>query len=186
MATIYVVPVFNVGGYLVRNEAGDLVYAEGRVEKFEEMDIDHVNFGDLVKLYESLGFVSHQKMHWLDKNAVDFEAGLYKLDGDNGIHDMCHNLMVNIGASNEFHIYVEHSIDVPIPAPAPDPAPAPPPAQAHASAPASNIDLQDTSGDDGYESAEDEVYKPPPYGYEGDSDSDESMEVRGRGKGKKK
>ncbi|MED6114259.1 hypothetical protein PIB30_078620, partial [Stylosanthes scabra] len=142
MATIYVVPVFNVGGYLVRNEAGDLVYAEGRVEKFEEMDIDHVNFGDLVKLYESLG--------------------------------------------NEFHIYVEHSIDVPIPAPAPDPAPTPPPAQAHASAPASNIDLQDTSGDDGYESAEDEVYKPPPYGYEGDSDSDDSIEVRGRGKGKKK
>ncbi|MED6220752.1 hypothetical protein PIB30_047830 [Stylosanthes scabra] len=58
VTTIYVVPVFHVGGNLVRNDDGDLVYEGGRVEKLEDMDDHDVNFGDLVKLLASLGFIS--------------------------------------------------------------------------------------------------------------------------------
>ncbi|MED6164592.1 hypothetical protein PIB30_091662 [Stylosanthes scabra] len=66
MATIYVVPVFNVAGNFVRNEAGVTVYEGGKVEKFEEMDIDHVNFGDLEKLLQTLGFMTYKRMFWLN------------------------------------------------------------------------------------------------------------------------
>ncbi|MED6107483.1 hypothetical protein PIB30_014581 [Stylosanthes scabra] len=146
MATIYVVPVFNVGGNLVRNEAGVIVYEGGKVEKLEEIDIDHVNFGDLEKLLETLGFMSYKKMYWLDSTAFDFETGLNLLDGDDSICDMCQYIMGNIGASNEFHIYVQHSVDVPIPARAPDPAPAPP----SMDTPELVIDLEESFDDDGY------------------------------------
>ncbi|MED6222536.1 hypothetical protein PIB30_065323 [Stylosanthes scabra] len=47
METVFVVPVFHVGGSLVRNADGMLVYEGGSVEKFDRMDLDLVNFLDL-------------------------------------------------------------------------------------------------------------------------------------------
>ncbi|MED6208976.1 hypothetical protein PIB30_050100 [Stylosanthes scabra] len=118
----------------------------GKVEKLEEMDIDHVNFGDLVKLLETLGFMTHKRMFWLDGNAIDLEIGLNLLDGDGSVRDMYNHLLMNIDASKELHIYVEHLVDVPVPAPeaalaiatasAAPPAPAAPPAAAPSPTPA--------------------------------------------------
>ncbi|MED6173055.1 hypothetical protein PIB30_055703 [Stylosanthes scabra] len=121
MATIYVVPVFHVGGKLFQNEDGVLVYEGGKVEKVEEMDIDHLNFGDLVKLLETLGFITHKRIFWLEANAIDLEDGLNLLDGDRSVRDMYNDLLMNVHASKEFHIYVEHPVDVLVPAPDPEP-----------------------------------------------------------------
>ncbi|MED6168200.1 hypothetical protein PIB30_009702 [Stylosanthes scabra] len=89
MASIFVKPGFHVGGRFGRNEDGVNVYVDGQIEKFEVMDIDFVNYEDL--------------------------AGLHKLEGDADINAMCEYLMMNIGLTDEFHIYVEHKVDIPVP-----------------------------------------------------------------------
>ncbi|MED6114490.1 hypothetical protein PIB30_080742 [Stylosanthes scabra] len=168
MATMWVVPVFHYGGKLVRDASGELVYAAGYVEKFEEMDVDHVNYEDLVKLYKSLGFRGFKRLFWRDFNVVNLEIGLRWLARDDGtIRELCDNARAWIAITNEFHIYVEHNIDVPQFAPM------------HAVVNEEPISLDksnssSSSDDGGYESVEDEAYKPPPPGYEGDTDSDAS------------
>ncbi|MED6220240.1 hypothetical protein PIB30_043043 [Stylosanthes scabra] len=166
MATLWVVPMFHYGGRLARNENDELVYADGYVENFEEIDVDHVNFEDLVKLYKSLGFRGYKRMFWRDFNAVNLEIGLCWLAGDDAtIQELYDNARSRIAVSNEFYIDVEHSIDVPHLAFMPT------------GVNVESINLEDnmssSSDDGGYESAEDEAYKPPPPGYEGDIDSEE-------------
>ncbi|MED6214572.1 hypothetical protein PIB30_104249, partial [Stylosanthes scabra] len=58
MGDRYVVPVFHHGKSLVRHPNGELVYANGAVERFDdvEIDIDTINLGDFVKLLESIGY----------------------------------------------------------------------------------------------------------------------------------
>ncbi|MED6111287.1 hypothetical protein PIB30_051141, partial [Stylosanthes scabra] len=109
METVFAVPVFHVGGSLVRNADGMLVYEGGSVEKFDRMDLDLVNFLDLVKLLEDeLGYKTEKKLHWLDVADDNLESGLYRLLGDKEINAMRENVLRNFGLSEEFHIYVEH------------------------------------------------------------------------------
>ncbi|MED6121285.1 hypothetical protein PIB30_028659 [Stylosanthes scabra] len=119
METIYVAPVFHVGGHFGRTEDGVYQYLNGSVEKFEAMDVDFVNYGDLVKMLESIG----------------------------------HKKFKNIEIASEFHIYVEHEVDVPIPVEdSPTPNVEPVQVDADSSSPTSAID------DRGYDSVEDELY----------------------------
>ncbi|MED6135512.1 hypothetical protein PIB30_047269, partial [Stylosanthes scabra] len=83
--TFFVVPIFHHRGELVRNPLGELQYANGLVERFEEMDVDHLNFGDMVKLFEFLSYTKYRRVFWEDKNAPEFETGLNRLRGDDGI-----------------------------------------------------------------------------------------------------
>ncbi|MED6129582.1 hypothetical protein PIB30_109282 [Stylosanthes scabra] len=82
MVDTFVVPVFHHGGQFVRNPLGELEYVNGLVERFEEMDIDHVNFRDMKTLFESLGYREYAEVFWQDRNAPEFETGLNKLRGD--------------------------------------------------------------------------------------------------------
>ncbi|MED6117022.1 hypothetical protein PIB30_105806, partial [Stylosanthes scabra] len=66
--------------------------------------------------------------------------------------------------AKEFHIYVEHVVDIPILVEEPVIVEEEP------------VIFDDSPSSDSYESAEDEAYKPPPTGYEeDDSDSDPDM-----------
>ncbi|MED6111842.1 hypothetical protein PIB30_056118 [Stylosanthes scabra] len=99
-----------------RDEFGVYEYVDGTVHKLEKMDIDFVNYGDLVKLLESLGYPKFKCMKWYDAAEDDLELRLHKLEGDKHVNEMCDYLMRHIELVDEFHIYVEHEVDVPIPA----------------------------------------------------------------------
>ena len=58
MVDIYAVPVFHHGGHFGRGPSGTLEYIGGKVEKFTKMDVDFVNFGDLVILFKGLGYAT--------------------------------------------------------------------------------------------------------------------------------
>ncbi|MED6189868.1 hypothetical protein PIB30_100225 [Stylosanthes scabra] len=115
MASIFVKPVFHVARRFLRTEDGVYVYDDGKTEKFAPMDIDFVNYGDMVKLLEEIGYNKFKKMQWYDFAEDDLEARLHKLEGDSDINAMCKHLMRNFGLTHEFHIYVEHEVDVPVP-----------------------------------------------------------------------
>ncbi|MED6132988.1 hypothetical protein PIB30_024065 [Stylosanthes scabra] len=110
--TFFVVPIFHHRGELVRNPLGELQYANGLVERFEEMDIDHLNFGDMVKLFEWLGYKKYMRVFWEDKNAPKFEIGLNRLRGDVDIRELIDYLRMN--RVSEFHLYWDHVIEEPI------------------------------------------------------------------------
>ncbi|MED6154654.1 hypothetical protein PIB30_114664, partial [Stylosanthes scabra] len=95
MGDTFVVPIFHHGGSFVRNPLGELEYVNGLVERFEEMDLDFVNFGDMVKLFEDLRYTKYKTVYWLDKNAPELETGLNELEGDAGIRDMLDYLRTN-------------------------------------------------------------------------------------------
>ncbi|MED6143955.1 hypothetical protein PIB30_010909, partial [Stylosanthes scabra] len=81
--------IFHHRGELVRNPLGELQYANGLVDRFEEMDIDHLNFRDMVKLFEWLG-----------------------LRGDDGIRELIDYLRMN--RVSVFHLYWDYVINEPI------------------------------------------------------------------------
>ncbi|MED6107462.1 hypothetical protein PIB30_014313 [Stylosanthes scabra] len=82
------------------------------VERFEEMNIDHLNFGDMVKLLEWLGYKKYRRVFWKDKNAPEFETGLNRLRGDDDIRELIDYLRMN--RVSEFHLYWDHVINEPI------------------------------------------------------------------------
>ncbi|MED6191221.1 hypothetical protein PIB30_114001, partial [Stylosanthes scabra] len=114
MGDRFVVPVYHHGGNFVRYPNGELVYANGSEKRFElyELDIDHLNMGDMVRLLEELGYKSHKMLHWYDTSAPELETGLNEMVGDQGIRDLIDWLRTN--EEHEFHLYVEHSINTPI------------------------------------------------------------------------
>ncbi|MED6142334.1 hypothetical protein PIB30_112632, partial [Stylosanthes scabra] len=185
MGDIFVVPVFHHGGQFFRNPLGELEYVNEEVERFPDMDVDHVNFGDMEKLFFSLGYREYRDVFWLDKSAPEFETGLNRMRGDADIRELLDYLRLNLEL--EFHLYWDHVVNeaivvedgggvqvgneggvnggnddanvggngaggVAVPEPV-------------------NVDDTSSSSDDGYESAEDEAYKPPP-SWTLDSDSD--------------
>ncbi|MED6224091.1 hypothetical protein PIB30_080426 [Stylosanthes scabra] len=163
MGDTFVVPIFHHGGSFVRNPLGELEYVNELVERFEEMDLDHVNFGNMVKLFEGLRYTKYKAVYWLDKNAPELETGLNEPEGDAGIRDMLDYLRTNL--EFEFHLYWEHVINEPVMA-----------GEAlegensgvnagrdgGASGQPINLDETTSSSEDRYESVEDEAYKPPP------------------------
>ncbi|MED6119117.1 hypothetical protein PIB30_008926 [Stylosanthes scabra] len=97
-------------GSFIRHPNGELVYANGEVKMFDycELDIDHINIGNLIVLLNELGYKNHKAMHWYDKNASELETGINEIDGNQGIRELIEWLRVN--EEPEFHIYIEHTI----------------------------------------------------------------------------
>ncbi|MED6195102.1 hypothetical protein PIB30_034842 [Stylosanthes scabra] len=157
MDDIFVEPMFNVGGWLVRNDDGLLVYDGGTTEWLEKIEVKSVNFNVLVKMLEGLGYKSYKVMHWYDFLDEHLETGLHRIYGD-----------------AEFYIYAEHDVNVPRIAGAGESIAEP-------------VVLDDVKGSStstdngGYESAEDELYKPPAAVDDDETDSD----VEGRARAKK-
>ncbi|MED6209811.1 hypothetical protein PIB30_058291 [Stylosanthes scabra] len=112
MGDTFVVPIFHHGGQLLQNLLGELEYVNGLVKRFEEMDIDHVNFGDMVKLFESLGYREYRRVFWEDRNAPELETGLNTMRGDAGVRELLDYLRQNL--ETEFHLYWDHVINDPI------------------------------------------------------------------------
>ncbi|QHN87239.1 uncharacterized protein DS421_16g553330 [Arachis hypogaea] len=59
----YVVPVFYHRGNFIRRGGSELVYVHGKVEKFLKMDIDFINFEDLITLFKGLGYQSYKTVY---------------------------------------------------------------------------------------------------------------------------
>ncbi|MED6218692.1 hypothetical protein PIB30_028778 [Stylosanthes scabra] len=70
MGDLFVVPVFHHGGKFIRNLLGELEYVDELVERFPEMDVDHVNFGDMEKLYEDLGYREYRDWDHVANDAI--------------------------------------------------------------------------------------------------------------------
>ncbi|MED6179086.1 hypothetical protein PIB30_113915, partial [Stylosanthes scabra] len=152
MGDMYVVAIYHHGGEFVRHPNGELEYANGNVDRLDdyELDIDKLNFRDLKTLCESLGYRSFKDLFWYDITAPELETGLNKITGDEGIRELIDWLRDNM--EKEFHIYIEHVVNQPILADMPG----------EKNAETVNLADSGSSSDDGYESAEDEAYKPPP------------------------
>ncbi|XP_057719980.1 uncharacterized protein LOC130934418 [Arachis stenosperma] len=179
MVDVFVVLVFHHGGNFVRGVGGKLVYQNGKEERFPEMDLDFVNFGDLVTLFKGLGYQSYKAVYWYDPSSTEFESEMNILTGDAGINAMRENQMKHPGRG-EFHIYFDHPVD--------EPEVVEDAAQNRDTAGEVGETAEElnssSSSDDGYESTEDVLYKLPPAGI--DSDSSESDNNGGVTAGKRK
>nr|XP_029144759.1 uncharacterized protein LOC112710546 [Arachis hypogaea] len=154
-----IVPVFHHGGSFERDEDGALFYRDGSVETFPPLDIDYVNFKDLEEMFKGLGYTSYKQMYWYDGSFLDLESGLHVLKGDKEINEMCDKKMENV-ESDLLVIYFEHDVSQPVYGP-------------------DVVEVDSPSSNDGYETTEDEPYKPPPTGLESDSSSsDEEVNVQ--------
>ncbi|MED6123409.1 hypothetical protein PIB30_048889 [Stylosanthes scabra] len=181
MDEVMVVPVFHVGGWMVRNKDGALVYEGGNVEKLERIAIEVLSFSDLVNMLGGLGYKTHRAMHWYDFAEDVFELGLFRIFGDAEVFDLRSHVMSNFDLVDEFHIYVEHEVNVPLLATAPGDTHAEP------------IEVDEEGGSSssssdngGYETIEDEPYKPLAVGVDDDTDSEDGggSQVKSRKKGK--
>ncbi|MED6187523.1 hypothetical protein PIB30_077231, partial [Stylosanthes scabra] len=111
---VFLVPVFYHGGRLEVMANGQRCYAGGEVEKFPPMDVDFVNKEDLLVLVRELGYLEHMQLFWHDPTEINFEDGLHVLESDMDINNMCDCCLNN--NLKEFHIYVDHVVNVPVPA----------------------------------------------------------------------
>ncbi|MED6167008.1 hypothetical protein PIB30_114947, partial [Stylosanthes scabra] len=132
------------------------------------MDVDYVNKEDLLIVIRELGYVEISQLYWHDPTQINFEDGLHELVTDMDINNMCDCCLNN--NLKEFHIYIEHNVNIPVPAE--ENANIPEPVDVNVNIPeaagvnvvisSSSSSSSSSSDDGGYESAEDEPYKPPP------------------------
>ncbi|MED6145665.1 hypothetical protein PIB30_027382 [Stylosanthes scabra] len=76
------------------------------------MDIDLVCFYDLKELIKIVGYEKYKKMLWHDTTDPDLGTGLHEIKGDTEINEMRGCVVMQMGPK-EFHIYVEHVVDIP-------------------------------------------------------------------------
>ncbi|XP_072086128.1 uncharacterized protein [Arachis hypogaea] len=159
----FVVPIFHHGGHFVRDNKGVLLYINGKVSKFPEMDIDLLCFFDLKTLFKSLGYHDYKAMFWFDNSTSDLESGLHPIEGDAQINELRAYKEKN-KESPEFELYFDHPIML---TPLED----------------EHLDFDhdqsnSSSSDDGYETTEDEPYRPPPPEFSDESNEDECVVIK--------
>ncbi|XP_025624031.1 uncharacterized protein [Arachis hypogaea] len=175
MDDIYVVPVFHHGDRFGRGPSETLEYIGEKVEIFSKMDLDFVNFGDLVTLFKGLGYALYMAVYWHDLTSSDIESGLHILRGDAGINEMRENKLRN-STTDEFYIYFDHPVD--------EPQIVEEDAVVETGMKEFDDHIDDnimrelqsspSTEDDVYDSGEDELYKPPPIVSKTVSDEDYS------------
>lgn len=102
---------YHTQGKFVRDENRKLFYVGGTVNSVPPMDIDFVNYFDLVELFKSLGYHDLTAMYWMHPNYPCLNSGLNKLSCDNDINLMCEAAIKSM-KSNEcsVHLYIEHPV----------------------------------------------------------------------------
>ncbi|QHN83283.1 uncharacterized protein LOC107621161 isoform X2 [Arachis ipaensis] len=142
-----------------------MCYMHGKVKRFPSLDLDYVNFFDLVTLFKELGYTRYKEIFWLDMRTPNMEAGLHAIKEDME-NQMRENKLMNRDI-DELHIYFEHEVDM---------------AEVIEDGVALGtvvVSSSSSSSDDGYETTEDEPYKPPLSRYEtDDSSSDEGIRAK--------
>ncbi|MED6227597.1 hypothetical protein PIB30_115274, partial [Stylosanthes scabra] len=76
------------------------------------MDIDLVCFFDLEELVKEVGFEKYNKLLWHDIGDPNLDTGLQEMVGDSDINAMRGAAVMHMGPK-EFHIYVEHIVEIP-------------------------------------------------------------------------
>ncbi|MED6175583.1 hypothetical protein PIB30_079779 [Stylosanthes scabra] len=156
--SIYMVPVFHHAGTFVTLSNGSVIYLDGKIKKYDLMDIDFMNWKDLVELGKQIGYVKFNRMFWHEPNVIEFDHGLHEITSDRDINEMCDfTMMQNL---TEIHIYLDHPADVPI---VPE-----------------VVVIVPSSSSDSYERVEDEACKPPLPGCKSDDSEDESPKKKTR------
>ncbi|RYR24287.1 hypothetical protein Ahy_B02g057784 [Arachis hypogaea] len=169
MSECLVTPMFHHGGNFTKDSEGNLSYMHGKVHRWPPMDVDLINYFDLVVLFKELGYVKFKAMYWCDMTASNIESGLYQIHGDKEINELREGIDKN-RHTDEFYIYFDHLVDLPelVAEGAVE--------EDVIASDVNSLRSSSSSSDDGYESTEDEAYKPPPPGYESDdSGSDDSL-----------
>ncbi|XP_072060521.1 uncharacterized protein [Arachis hypogaea] len=182
-----VVPVFHHGGSFVRDNKGVLVYINGKVERFPPMDVDLICFFDLKKLFLDLGYHDYKAMYWYDPTSETLESGLHPIHGDKEIRALQKNKIQNED-TDEFYIYFDHPVLEGVEEILSDSDEGAAGVVVEDAGLDNDADIESSSSDDdGYESTEDEPYKPPPSGYDFfESSEDEECSNKNSGtKGRK-
>ncbi|QHO31490.1 uncharacterized protein DS421_8g241950 [Arachis hypogaea] len=157
--TDWVIPVFQHGGSFVKDNKGELLYINGNVKRFPPLDLDLVNYFDLKKMFEELGYHAYKKMYWYDPTAPSYEAGLHPIYGDKKIREMCDKKRED-RETDELCLFFDHPIMEDVDFEDSDDT------DEHSEAEVlSDEPISDNDSYDSYESAEDEAYKPPPPGF---------------------
>ncbi|RYQ95163.1 hypothetical protein Ahy_B08g090219 [Arachis hypogaea] len=169
-----VVPVFHHGGSFIRDNKGVLVYINGQVKRFPPMDVDLICFFDLKKLFLDLGYHDYKAMYWYDPTSKTLESGLHPIHGDKETRALQKNKIQNED-TDEFYIYFDHPILEGVEEILSDTDEGAAEVVVEDAWLDNDADIESSSSDDdGYESTEDEPYKPPPSGYSfSDSSEDE-------------
>ncbi|RYR47733.1 hypothetical protein Ahy_A07g033690 [Arachis hypogaea] len=107
--TEWVTPVFQHGRSFVKDNKDELLYLNGNVKRFPPMDLDLVNYFDLKKLFEDLGYHEFKKMCWYDPRAPSMEASLHPIYGDKKIREMC-DAKREDRETNELYLFFDHPI----------------------------------------------------------------------------
>lgn len=77
--TTHITLFYQTQGKYVRVEYQRLKYVGGRVDGVPSMDIDTVNYFDLVELLKSLGYHDLTSMNWMHLKYPCLNSGLNKL-----------------------------------------------------------------------------------------------------------
>ncbi|KAK7260314.1 hypothetical protein RIF29_26269 [Crotalaria pallida] len=73
--------VLHIEGVFKRGESSVLQYVDDTVDKFPPVDVDLINYFDLVKMFVDIGYRDSElkKIMWMHPDARDFETGLRPL-----------------------------------------------------------------------------------------------------------
>lgn len=179
---IYITFYFHMCGTLVSNR-GVLKYIDGKVETMPPVDVDLVNYFDLVALFKKFGYHDFKNMFWMHLNSGNLDTGLRLIVGDQHITETREAAMCKGQEKNniEMHLYFEHPIlDVL--------------EDNLGNSMHRDLVLESLSASDDYDSAEDSLYRPNPLS-ETDDDSESVVEelpkkqkygLKGKGKNKRK
>ncbi|QHN88791.1 uncharacterized protein DS421_16g566460 [Arachis hypogaea] len=163
-----VVSVFYHGESFVRDNKGVFVYINGEVKKFLPMDIDLICLFDLKKFFLNLSYHDYKAMYWYDPISADLESGLQPIHGDKEIRALQKNKMLNEDI-DEFYIYFDRPIIKNIEFIDDDNVSVKEIDVQKISVKNNGVDndanIESSDSDDEYESAEDELYKSPPFRY---------------------
>ncbi|RYR04294.1 hypothetical protein Ahy_B06g083965 [Arachis hypogaea] len=169
MSECLVTPMFYHGGNFKKDSEGFLSYMHGKVHRWPPMDVDLINYFDLVALFKELGYVEFKTIYWCDMTASDMESGRHAIHGDKEINELREDFNKN-RHTDEFYIYFDHPVDLP------EVIGKGVGEDVVISSDDISLKSSSFSSDDGYKSTEDEAYKPPLPGYESDdSGSDDSL-----------
>ncbi|QHO33737.1 uncharacterized protein DS421_9g260850 [Arachis hypogaea] len=162
--TEWVIPAFQHEESFVKDNKDELLYINGNVKKFPPLDLDLVNYFDLKKIFEELGYHAYKKMYWYDPTTPSYEAGLHPIYGDKKIREMCDKKRED-KETDELCLFFDHPIMEDVAFEDSDDT------DEHSEAEVlSDEPISDNDSYNSYESTEDEAYKLPPPEFEDDTD----------------
>ncbi|KAJ1384091.1 hypothetical protein SESBI_42802 [Sesbania bispinosa] len=107
---MFITFVLHHRGMFIRDEDGELIYANEEIDVWEDVDHDKCCPWLARDLAKQHGYCDFKEVWWHNKQ-FNLEKGLGLLKKDVDVHDMC---LIARKFDYEAHIYFEHQMDVPL------------------------------------------------------------------------